>query len=191
MTLLNFEFSNTEICCSSFPPPHQLVYSSPVSASFRPSHVFHTHGLSLLVSSLYILSSVFVDIHPTHTPFASSPGSADHLPPSMCSMSVRTFVLHHLCSLYSHPLFFSSSLGSGLSSSLISVHCTHTLLCLLQKVCALVLLDICLSYSPPPLLSLSPDGTVKPLLTHTPQWTAQAMGYEELWANRGMVKNRF
>ena len=35
--LLNFEFPNTEICCSSFPPPRQLVYSSPASASFRPS----------------------------------------------------------------------------------------------------------------------------------------------------------
>ena len=34
-------------------------------------------------------------------------------------------------------------------------------------------------------------STVEPLLTHTPRWTARAMGYEGLWANRGMVKNRF
>ena len=32
------------------------------------------------------------------------------------------------------------------------------------------------------------DVTVEPLLTHTPRWTARAMGYEGLWANRGMVK---
>jgi len=33
--------------------------------------------------------------------------------------------------------------------------------------------------------------TVEPLLTHTPRWTARAMGYERLWANRGMVKFEF
>jgi len=33
--------------------------------------------------------------------------------------------------------------------------------------------------------------TVEPLLTHTPQWTARAMGYERLWANRGMVNFEF
>ena len=33
--------------------------------------------------------------------------------------------------------------------------------------------------------------TVEPLLTHTPWWTARTMDYEGLWANRGMVKNRF
>ena len=35
------------------------------------------------------------------------------------------------------------------------------------------------------------SNTVEPLLTHTPRWTARAMGYERLWANRGMVKFEF
>ena len=46
----------------------------------------------------------FVYLHPSHTPFASSsPGSADHLPSSMCSMSVSTFILPH--PPYSYPPF--------------------------------------------------------------------------------------
>jgi hypothetical protein len=34
------------------------------------------------------------------------------------------------------------------------------------------------------IVSISKSGTVKPLLTHTPQWTAQAMGYQGLWVVR-------
>jgi hypothetical protein len=30
--------------------------------------------------------------------------------------------------------------------------------------------------------------TVEPVITHTPQWMAQAMGYYRLWAWRGMLK---
>jgi hypothetical protein len=30
--------------------------------------------------------------------------------------------------------------------------------------------------------------TVEPLITHTPRWTAQGMGYEGLWVSRGMLK---
>ena len=82
-----------EIRCSSFPPPRQLIYSSPVSASFHPSSsMFSILTAFLSLFSPYVLSSVFVHIHPTHTPFASSsPGSASHLPPSMCSMSVCAY----------------------------------------------------------------------------------------------------
>ena len=75
-----------EIHCSSFPPPRPLVYSSPASASFRPySSMFSILTAFLSLFNPYVLSSVFVHIHPTHTPFASSsPGSAGHLPPSTC-----------------------------------------------------------------------------------------------------------
>ena len=94
--MLNFKFPYTEIRCSSFPPPCQLVSSSPVSACFHPSlSMFsiltalfvcsslvcawidspssslvysHPHPLYRLVSSLCMLSSVFVLVRRTHTP---------------------------------------------------------------------------------------------------------------------------
>ena len=162
MTTLNFEFPNTEIRCSSFPPPRQLVYSSPVSVSFRPSSsMFSILTAFLSLFSPYVLSSVFVHIHPTHT----------HLPPHLqavpatypqarvACLSVRTFVLHHLCSLYSHPpLFLIISRQWTFLVSYWRSSYSHPPLPPLQKVCALVLPDICSSYSPPPLLCLSPDS---------------------------------
>ena len=129
MTSLSFEFPYMEIHCSSFPQPHQLTSSSPGSVGSHPaSSMFsiltalfvcsslvcvwidlphlcwcHMHPLSHLASSLCVLSYVFVHVRHTHTPFASSsPGSVDHLPSSIC-MSVHTFILPHLSSLYSHP----------------------------------------------------------------------------------------
>ena len=102
--------------------------SSPVSACFPSSSTFSVLTALFICSSLvcaciHPLTSVlavttltphfspcfefvhaFVYLHPSHTPFASSsPGSADHLPSSMCSMSVSTFILPHL--LYSYPPF--------------------------------------------------------------------------------------
>ena len=63
-------------------------------------------------SSLCVLSSVFVHVRHTHTPFASSsPGSADHWPTSIC-ISVRTFILPHFGSLYSHPPFLPCLLSA-------------------------------------------------------------------------------
>ena len=107
-------------------------------------------------SSLCMLSSVFVHIRRTHTPFASSsPGSADHWPTSIC-ISVRTFILLHLGLLYSHtpPPFSLVSYRRSLYS--------HPPL---QKACTLFLPDICSSYSPPPLLSLSPGSRcIRPFL---------------------------
>jgi hypothetical protein len=131
VTMLNFEFPNMEIHCSSFPPHHQVISlskspSSPVSVCFCPSPstfsiltalfvcsclacvcvhppssvlaIFTPTPLSLLISSLCVLSSVFVHILQNHTPFASSsPGSAYHLPSSTCSTFVCTFILPPLC----------------------------------------------------------------------------------------------
>ena len=160
---MNFEFPNTEIHCSSFPPPRQLVYSSPVSVSFHPS------------SSMFSILTAFLSLFPVHTSFCLSLSTftllTPHLPPHLqavlatypqarvACLSVRTFVLHHLCSPYSHPPLFL--LISRQWSFLISYRhssYSHPPLPPLQKVCALVLPDICSSYSPPPLLSLSPDS---------------------------------
>ena len=129
MTTLNFEFPITEIRCSSFPPPHQLVYSSPVSASFHPS------------SSMFSILTAFLSLFPVHTSFRLSLSTftllTSHLPPHLQAV-LTTYpqaCVACLCVLFSSiicvrcihiPPFFSSSPGSALSSSLISVHRTHT-----------------------------------------------------------------
>ena len=130
---VEFRISQDENSLFFLPPHRQLVSlskssSSPVSACFPSSSTFSVLTTLLVCSSLvcvwiHPLTSVlavttltphfspcfefvhaFVYLCPSHTPFASSsPGSADHLPSSICSMSVSTFILPHLP--YSFPPF--------------------------------------------------------------------------------------
>jgi hypothetical protein len=37
-------------------------------------------------------------------------------------------------------------------------------------------------------LNVNLSSTVEPVLTHTPRWMAQAMGYYRLWLSRGGLK---
>jgi len=85
--------------------------------------------------------------------------SCDHLPSSTCSMSVHTFILPHLCSLYSHTPFLSSYPGSVYFPCLLSVFIILTpsfasspeILCFSLPWSVFVILT-------PPLLSLSPGS---------------------------------
>ena len=106
VTTLNFEFPYTEIHGSSFPPRRQLVSSSPISAGFRSSSsmfsiltalfVFSSlvcawidspssllasshHPLSHLVSSLCMLSFVFVHICRTQAVLTTDPQAYAYL----------------------------------------------------------------------------------------------------------------
>ena len=100
--MLNFEFPITEILCSSFPPPRQLVYSSPASASFRPS-------------SMCSILTAFLSLFPVCTSFR---------------LSLSTFTLlrphfpHLQAVLTTYPQACVACL-CVLLSSIIGVHCIH------------------------------------------------------------------
>ena len=101
--MLNFEFPNMEICCSSLPPPHQLLYSSPVSASFCPS------------SSMFSILTAFLSLFPVCTSF--------HL-----LLSTFTLLAPHLPHLQAVLTTYPQACVACLCvllSSIIGVHCIH------------------------------------------------------------------
>ena len=129
--------------------PTCLFLSSQCRLSSFFIHVLHTHSpLCLLTSSLCMdkFSLIFVGVLTPPPPFSSCfqfvhaficlcPHSLYSHP--ICLLISRqcwppTLKHMHVCA-YFHPPFLSSSPGSELSLSLIGVHCTHTLLCLLSR----------------------------------------------------------